>query len=128
MNDESGGEITPPTALEIKQGPHGRGVYARRDISEGETIEICPTVELGENDAGGALADYVLYSNRNPGQSVLMLGYGSLYNHSAEPNAEYSEHAEDALAFTALRDIPAGAEITIDYGDDWWETRELEPG
>ena len=57
-----------------------------------------------------------------------MLGYGSLYNHSGEPSAEYVQHEDDSLAFMALRDIAEGEEITIDYGSEWWETRELEPG
>jgi SET domain-containing protein len=52
-----------------------------------------------------------------------MLGYGSLYNHSDEPNAEYTHEADDAYSFMAVRDIAAGEEITISYGDEWWETR-----
>lgn len=120
--------ITPPAGIEVKEGPHGRGVHAVRDIPSGETIEICPTIELEETDVGGPLGDYVLSSGRDPKFNVLMLGYGSLYNHSAEPCAEYQQYEEDSLAFVALRDIAAGEEITIDYGEDWWETRGLEPG
>ena len=56
-----------------------------------------------------------------------MLGYGSLYNHSEDPNAEYIHQFDDAYAFAALRDIADGEEITISYSDAWWETRELEP-
>jgi SET domain-containing protein len=56
-----------------------------------------------------------------------MLGYGSFYNHSSDPSAEYIEEVEDTLTFKALREIPAGEEITIDYGSQWWEDRELEP-
>ena len=121
-------EIVPPAGVTIKEGPHGRGVYAAREIAAGETIEIVPTIEIGDSDAGGLLADYVLYSNRDPNQAVFMLGYGSLYNHSGDANAEYVEHDEDQLAFNALRNIAPGEEITIDYGDDWWQTREREPG
>jgi hypothetical protein len=28
----------------------------------------------------------------------------------------------------ALRAIAEGEEITISYGEEWWETRELSPG
>jgi hypothetical protein len=124
----SDGEITPPEGIRIKEGPHGRGVYAERDISEGETIEICPTIEIDEEDAGGILGDFVLKSNVGPEGNVLMLGYGSLYHHSSDASAQYEQHTDDSLAFVALRDIPEGEEITIDYGEEWWESRDLEPG
>lgn len=120
--------ITPPATIEIREGPLGRGVHAVRDIPEGETIEVCPTVEMGEEDVGAGLGDYVIASNSDPKANVLMLGYGSLYNHSFDPCAEYQQHTDDSLAFVALRDIAAGEEITIDYGEEWWETRGLEPG
>jgi uncharacterized protein len=121
-------EITPPAVIRIKEGPHGRGVYARRDIAEGETIEICPTVEIDESDAGGILGDFVISSNVDADRNVLMLGYGSLYNHSFDASAEYEQHTDDSLAFVATREIAEGEEITINYGEEWWETRGLEPG
>jgi hypothetical protein len=121
-------EITPPDGIRIKESPHGRGVYADRDFAAGETIEICPTLELDDSATGGLPRDYVLRSNLDPDNSVLMLGYGSLYNHSYEPSAEYVQHTDYSLEFVATRDIPAGEEITIDYGKEWWESRELEPG
>ena len=121
-------EIVPPAGIEIREGPHGRGVFAARDFASGETIEICPTIEIGDADAGGLLGNYVISSNRDPKLNVFMLGYGSLYNHSGEPSAEYLDNENDSLVFVALRDIAEGEEITIDYGEEWWETREVEPG
>jgi SET domain-containing protein len=50
-----------------------------------------------------------------------------LYNHSHEPNVEYVEDEADTIAFRALRNVKAGEELTIDYGEEWWETRGLEP-
>jgi SET domain-containing protein len=50
-----------------------------------------------------------------------------LYNHSFDANAEYVEHGDGEIAFMALRDIEPGEEITIDYGSEWWDTRELVP-
>ena len=124
----SDGEITPPAGIRIEQGPHGRGVYADRDIAAGETIEICPTIEIDDSDAGGILGDFVLGSNLGPERNVFLLGYGSLYNHSWQASAEYEQNTDDSIAFVATRDIAKGEEITINYGEDWWETRGLEPG
>ena len=31
------------------------------------------------------------------------------------------------MSFVAMRAIRAGEELTIDYGEGWWEDRGLEP-
>ena len=113
--------------IRVGRGRHGRGVFAARDIPEGETIEVCPTLELAEDDVAGRLLDYVFDSGYDEHAVVMPLGYGMLYNHSAEANTEYVEHDEDAIAYVAKRDIAAGEELTIDYGRDWWDTRGQEP-
>lgn len=118
-------EISPPSSIRVGETQIGRGVFARAAIAKGETIELCPVLGLAEDDAGGVLNDYVV--DDGDGGQVLMLGYGSLYNHSDDPNAEYVLEADDAYAFLATRDIAAGEEITITYGKDWWSTREIEP-
>jgi len=47
---------------------------------------------------------------------AIALGFGSLYNHSTHPNAEFiPDYSDDTIIFTALRDIAAGEEITVDY-------------
>lgn len=120
-------DISPPSAIRIGQTPVGRGVIATAGIAEGETIEVCPVLEVDEADANGVLLDYVVEAGDDSGGVVLMLGYGSLYNHSQDPNAEYVHEADDAYAFIALREIGAGEEITISYSKEWWETRELDP-
>jgi SET domain-containing protein len=48
--------------------------------------------------------------------SALALGFGSLYNHSFDPNAVYEEDIEQRIiTFTAREDIAEGEEITINY-------------
>jgi SET domain-containing protein len=122
----------PPTSdqtsgVRVGEGRHGRGVFAARPIATGETIEVCPTLEVAAADVGGLLHDYVFESNDDAEGSVLLLGYGMLYNHSAKPNAEYVQDGDAAVAFVALRPIKPGDEITIDYGADWWATRDRKP-
>lgn len=49
-------------------------------------------------------------------EAAIALGYGSLYNHGPYPNASFIPDERDAvIVFTALRDIEAGEEITVDY-------------
>ncbi len=122
-----GSEIRPPTSIRIGESIHGRGVFATAPIAAGETIEVCPVIELSPEGADWVLADYVVYLADGKG-FALMLGYGSLYNHSSDPSAEYAILDANTYEFTALREIEAGEEITISYGDDWWSTRGLEPG
>ncbi len=118
-------EIKPPSSIRVGETRVGRGVFAESDIAEGETIELCPVLQLAEEDGGGVLGDYVV--DDGEGGQVLMLGYGSLYNHSEQPNAEYVLETDEAYAFVATRQIAAGEQITISYGEEWWQTRELEP-
>ena len=118
-------EITPPTSIRIEETEHGRGVIATVEIARGETIEVAPLLVLGERDASGLLDDYTVSLGEDGPGVVLLLGYGSLYNHSDDPNAEYVAEADDAYTFVALRDIAAGEQITISYGEEWWRTRNL---
>ena len=122
------GDIDPPSSIRIGETPVGRGVIATAPIAKGETIEVCPVLTVDPDDANGVLADYVVDLGDDSEGSALMLGYGSLYNHSEDANAEYVYESDDAYAFMALRDIAAGEEITISYSDEWWETRGQEPG
>lgn len=112
--------------IKVGSGHLGRGVFATRTINADETIEVCPTLELADSDISGTLGDYLLKSAYDENVVILMFGYGMLYNHATEPNAEYREHA-DGIAFVALREIELDEEITISYGDEWWQTRELTP-
>jgi uncharacterized protein len=114
------------SGLTVAQGPLGRGVFATRRFAKAEVIETCPTVELSDADVTGRLNDYV-FTSVGEGDVVLVLGYGMLYNHSAEPNVEYVQDEPSTIVFRALRKIQPGDELTIDYGEEWWDTRGLEP-
>jgi len=113
--------------LAVKKGPHGRGVFATRRFAKGALVESCPTIELPDGDVTGLLDDYV-YTSITDGDVLVVLGYGMLYNHSANPNLEYVQDDPSILKFHALRAVMPGEELTIDYGETWWDTRELTPG
>lgn len=105
----------------------GRGVFAGRTFHPGDVIEICPTLTSEGERWGSATADYVFGGVHKPTHSVLVLGYGSLYNHSDDPNAEHSLSELDGLmTYTAKRTIKKGEEITVYYGNDWFESRSYD--
>ena len=114
------------SGLRVAHGPRGRGVFATRRFAKGEVIETCPTVEVADADVTGHLNDYVFTSVRDS-DVLLVLGYGMLYNHSYEANCEYIQDGPRVITFVTLRDVEAGEELTIDYGEEWWSTRNLEP-
>ena len=113
--------------IEIKEGPYGRGVFATRDFAKGESVESCPTLELPEDTVTGRLGDYVFGSAEDEHEVILLLGYGMLYNHSYEANCEYVQEAERVITFVTLRPVDVGEELYIDYGEEWWATRNQEP-
>ena len=101
-------------------------MFATRAFAKGEVIETCPTVEVADADVSGRLNDYV-FSSLKDGDVVLVLGHGMLYNHSPTPNVEYVEGEPSTIMFRALRKVRPGDELTIDYGEEWWATRGLQP-
>ncbi len=98
----------------------GRGVYARRDIKKGEIIETCPVIEVPKHDVANLresiLVTYFFYFGKKRDRLVIALGFGSIYNHTYEPNATYKKkHAEKTINFIALKNIKKDDEITVNY-------------
>ena len=102
-----------------------RGIFAARDIAEGETIDRSQYIELPkETVAGNLLGRYVFGSNRDPSRALLIIsGHGSLFNHAGEhASVAYRESDERpplaSIDFYADRPIKSGEELTINYGYD----------
>ncbi|MFO0661665.1 MAG: SET domain-containing protein [Polyangiaceae bacterium] len=110
-----------PVPLDIRETPNaGRGVFALELIPEGALIEECPVVELREDDVAviknTTLGDYYFTWGGTHDEGAIALGYASLFNHSATPNAMYVKKRPTlTIAFFAIRDIAAGEEITVSY-------------
>jgi SET domain-containing protein len=110
------------TLIKVKKASQkGRGVFAVKHISKDEEIERVPVLVLPAADIFGytrtsKLADYVFEWDKD--EMALALGYGSLYNHSFRPNAQYWRKGKDTQIYVALRDIEPGEEITINYNRD----------
>jgi SET domain-containing protein len=95
----------------------GRGVFAKCALKKGAVIERVPVVlvpiaDLVDGFDNPTLNKYFYHWDRK--HVAVSLGYGSLYNHSFEPNARYI-HGRNTITYRALRDIAEGEEITINY-------------
>jgi SET domain-containing protein len=115
------------TAAGLRAGPSeisGRGVFAERSFKTGELVERCavlrvPTAEV-ELVQRTVLRDYLFSLDDGSGDVAIALGYGSLYNHSDDPNAEYfKDAARNEIAITATRNIAVGDEVTVAYQRVW---------
>lgn len=105
----------------LSNGEFNRGVFATRDIKKGELIHEAPVIPYPNEDhefiEKTILADYVFQYGAN--HTAVLLGYGSLFNHSYTPNAMYEinfdQHTFDFYAYT---EIKAGEEILINYNGE----------
>lgn len=104
------------------QSARGRGVFAARHIRTGETIELAPVLVLDEHDTQ-VVKHTTLYNyffQWGKGKTALVLGFGSMYNHSHTPNAKHIREFESLqMRFEALADIAPDAEIFVNYLGDY---------
>jgi SET domain-containing protein len=113
----------------IKKSPiHGWGVFALEDIEIGDTIEECVYVPMDTYKDDDIMTFYsypypklfgeIKDSNKKIDKliSVIVLGYGSLYNHSTSPNVDYMTNTELGLfEFISIKKITKGEELFIKY-------------
>jgi SET domain-containing protein len=114
----------------------GRGVFALRDFFVGELIETCPIILLPKKDPAcfgndgkqitgwgnnSILDSYVFCWESVVGEKdfAICLGYGSLYNHSYEPNAIYEQnYTNNTIEIYAHKAIGKDQEIFLNYNKD----------
>ena len=119
-------EIFNINRVEYSKRPNGEfTVLAKTQFARGEIIEIAPVILVGIEVKGvGRLKDYVFELNKDDGTYGVVLGYGSLYKHSDEPNVQYGYNKSNKqMYFLAGRPIKAQEELTINYGKDYWTER-----
>ena len=109
-----------PKHIEIKKSNgRGFGVFATKDFNKGELIERCYLIPA---DYTPKNKDYCFnYPIETREEYVLALGYGGIYNHNDNNNAEWKENIKGFFDFVAVRHIRKGEEIFIDYGTVYWE-------
>ncbi len=97
-----------PLVLVDRSAIHGNGLFSSRNLSKGQLIGVYEGSVVAEDGR------YVLWVEDSPGGG--WTGYEGrnemrFLNHSDQPSAEM-----DGLDCYAVTNIPAGTEITIDYG------------
>lgn len=95
-----------------------RAIIATEKIQKGQVVESCPVIVIPrtqEDNLAKTLLNFYYYE-WNEGNVVIILGYGSIFNHSYTPNCYYHrDFAKKELQYIALRDIKAGEELTVNY-------------
>lgn len=122
-------------ALFVAPSKFGHGVFATEDIPPDTILEECHHLRIKKEDCSGILNDYVysLEPDQNDFKEdseyySLPLGCGSIFNHADDHNTEYWHDTErDLIVFHTVKEVSAGEELFINYGNAWWETRELSP-
>lgn len=101
----------------------GFGVFASQDIDEGVIVETCYSIKT-YNQTFNPCFDYLF--SLNDTESLLPLGYGSIYNHSYTPNIHWRIVNEEkpVIEFFSLKKIKMGDELCHNYGPRYWKVRE----
>ena len=99
----------------------GYGVFANKDFKKGDIVERAPFLER-ETPYGNELMNYVFQSHLDRTKSLVVFGYGSIYNHSLTPNIMYSINSQlpsDRLfTYQTTKAIKKDEELFINYGED----------
>jgi SET domain-containing protein len=108
------------------------GVFTRLDIKKGTIVEkACVSKIKSTGTVDSELHDYVFNNPYKSDEYLVAFGYGSMYNHSDNPNLGYHYNQdENKIIYEALRDIKKGDELYISYGTNWWDNRpkkKVEP-
>lgn len=121
-------KVSGPAKLKIAKSQvlnGGYGVFAKENIKKGEVLEVAPFIEVPRNIVYGQpknmLQDYVFASHNKPNHVIICFGYGSMYNHALKNNVYYRIsgcNPSRFFEFVAIRDIPKGDELLINYGPD----------
>lgn len=121
--------------IEVRKSKiHGVGVYARKSIAKHEVLEECHYIILKNaqwDKVPKPLWEYVFsWTNEmadNKARAAVVFGSGALYNSSKKPNADWETSVKkNRFIFFATRKIKKGDEILVDYGEDYWDTRDLK--
>ena len=108
----------------------GRGVFTAKELSRGDIIEFCPLVLMPKKEQHyihqSILHNYYFLSPPPNSKMCIVLGYGSIYNHSTTPNADIVfDIPNQQLEIHCVSEIEPGDEIFINYTGGLKDAPEL---
>lgn len=111
-------------------GRYGRGIFAEKEIQSNELIEASPVIVIDKKECKylkkTALSNYFFIWGEEYDQAAIALGYGSLYNHSYQPNATFQINPTAlTVDFFAIQCIQKDEEITINYNGEPTDNSKL---
>lgn len=122
--------------IEIKRTANkGLGVFALKDFQDGEIIESAPVLIFdtkGRKNLEKTQLSHYIYPWRSTRGAALVFGYGSVYNHSYSPNADWKQNFKTkSMVYRAIKNIKNGEEITVNYNGepdeqtpiDWFDVK-----
>ncbi len=104
--------------------PRGRGVFATRDLAEGELLEVCDVLPYRMSfDRLSPELQRVVFNWSDDDERLPfhahVLGLGSFYNHANPANVRYEADRDNLLMrFYAVAAVGEGTELTINYDSD----------
>lgn len=111
-----------PLRLKVKSTRRkGRGVFANCRIRKGEIVEVAPVIILSRQEGViiskmRRIESFCYHWGTNEKQTAFVMGCGSFYNHSYDPNTTYHNLPKQrVVVFRALEDIAKGEELTHNY-------------
>jgi len=110
---------------------HIRGMIATENIRKGAIIERCPVIPIPIIEKPSLLQTELLnyYFEWTNSHNAIVLGYGSLINHSFKPNSAYTwGYKNKVMIFYAIKPIKKGEEIFVNYNSTPNDTTPLAPG
>lgn len=116
------GEEVDKSKVIVKKSYAGLGLFASHEIKKGETIIEYVGNILNKEEADKVRANRYLFEvNRNKTIDGSPRWNTARYvNHACDPNAE-AENKKGRIFYAAKRKIMPGEEITIDYGEEYFE-------
>ncbi|KHE72999.1 SET domain-containing protein [Halobacillus sp. BBL2006] len=98
-----------------------RGMFATKPIKKDELIHEAPVIPYPNEEyvhiEKTLLADYMFEYGEN--HTAMLLGYGMMFNHSYQPNADYRINFDNhTFEFFAHKDIEEDEEIFINYNGE----------
>ena len=100
----------------------GLGLFARTQIHKGDFILEYTGVRMASKIADEHPGRYLFeIDNEWTIYGEMRSNTARYINHDCHPNTEAEIDEDDRIMIRALRDIAAGEELTIDYGDEYFD-------